>query len=68
MSQPIKCPHCLKSFPLEEGFKDDLDIILAETPNEKQTLLFSATMPKEVLRISKNYMSNPKKIEVAKIT
>ncbi|MDG2086736.1 MAG: DEAD/DEAH box helicase [Flavobacteriales bacterium] len=50
---------------LNMGFKDDLDTILAETPVEKQTLLFSATMPKEVMRISKNYMSNPKTIEVA---
>ena len=51
---------------LNMGFKEDLDIILAETPEEKQTLLFSATMPKEVMRISKNYMFSPKKIEVAK--
>jgi len=50
---------------LNMGFKDDLDTILAETPEEKQTLLFSATMPKEVMRISKNYMHNPKTIEVA---
>ena len=51
---------------LNMGFKEDLDIILAETPEEKQTLLFSATMPKEVMRISKNYMFSPKKVEVAK--
>jgi ATP-dependent RNA helicase DeaD len=50
---------------LNMGFKDDLDTILAETPEEKQTLLFSATMPKEVLRISKDYMFNAKTIEVA---
>ena len=50
---------------LNMGFKDDLDTILAETPEEKQTLLFSATMPKEVMRISKNYMFKPKTIEVA---
>jgi len=50
---------------LNMGFKDDLDTILAETPKEKQSLLFSATMPKEVMRISKNYMLNPKTIEVA---
>ena len=50
---------------LNMGFKDDLDTILAETPQEKQTLLFSATMPKEVMRISKNYMLNPEMIEVA---
>ena len=50
---------------LNMGFKDDLDTILAETPKGKQSLLFSATMPKEVMRISKNYMFNPKTIEVA---
>ena len=50
---------------LNMGFKDDLDTILAETPEEKQTLLFSATMPKEVMRITKNYMFSPKTIEVA---
>ncbi|MGY8987268.1 MAG: DEAD/DEAH box helicase [Flavobacteriales bacterium] len=51
---------------LNMGFKDDLDTILAETPEEKQTLLFSATMPKEVMRITKDYMFSPKTIEVAK--
>ncbi|MDA9344811.1 DEAD/DEAH box helicase [Flavobacteriales bacterium] len=51
---------------LNMGFKEDLDIILAETPEKKQTLLFSATMPKEVLRITKDYMFSPKRIEVAK--
>ena len=50
---------------LNMGFKDDLNTILAETPEEKQTLLFSATMPKEVLKITKNYMYSPHQIEVA---
>ena len=50
---------------LNMGFKDDLDTILAETPKEKQTLLFSATMPKEVMKISRDYMFSPKTIEVA---
>lgn len=65
--------HTIKYVVLDEademlnmGFKEDLDTILSSTPNDKQSLLFSATMPKEVLRISKNYMSNPHKIEVAK--
>ena len=40
---------------LSMGFKDDLETILSETPETKQTLLFSATMNKEVERISKNY-------------
>lgn len=50
---------------LNMGFKEDLDTILAETPENKQTLLFSATMPKDVMRITKNYMLAPKTIEVA---
>ena len=51
---------------LNMGFKDDLDIILKETPKEKNTWLFSATMPKEVERIAKNYMSSPKEISTGK--
>jgi ATP-dependent RNA helicase DeaD len=50
---------------LNMGFKDDLDTILAETPEEKQTLLFSATMPKEVMKITKDYMFSPHQIEIA---
>ncbi len=50
---------------LTMGFKDELDAILAQTPVDKQTLLFSATMSKEVERISKNYMHQPDKMSVA---
>jgi len=49
---------------LTMGFKDELDAILAKTPQDKQTLLFSATMSKEVERIAKNYMHQPQKITV----
>ena len=51
---------------LNMGFKDEIDKILHKTPKNKKTLLFSATMPKEVLKISKNYMRNAHIIEVAK--
>jgi ATP-dependent RNA helicase DeaD len=51
---------------LSMGFKDDLDKILEQTPEEKITLLFSATMPSEVSRIAKNYMSDPVQITVGK--
>ncbi|MES2395264.1 MAG: DEAD/DEAH box helicase, partial [Bacteroidota bacterium] len=47
---------------LNMGFKEDLDTILSQTPQEKNTWLFSATMPDEVLRISKNYMTTPVEI------
>lgn len=44
---------------LSMGFKEELDFILEQTPEEKQTLLFSATMPKEISRIAKKYMTDP---------
>lgn len=49
---------------LDMGFKDDLDAIVAELPQERQTLLFSATMPVEVENIAKNYTRNYKSIVV----
>ena len=51
---------------LSMGFKDDLDTILAETPKEKQTLLFSATMPKDIINIANKSMDNPEEISVGK--
>lgn len=51
---------------LNMGFKEDLDTILSETPEHKNTWLFSATMPKEVERIAKNYMSNPVELSTGK--
>jgi ATP-dependent RNA helicase DeaD len=51
---------------LNMGFRDELDGILEQTSNSKRTLLFSATMPKEVARIAKNYMNNPTQITVGK--
>ncbi len=49
---------------LNMGFKEDLDKILSYTPEEKNTWLFSATMPREVKSIMKNYMSNPHELTV----
>jgi ATP-dependent RNA helicase DeaD len=51
---------------LNMGFRDDIDYILATTPAEKQTWLFSATMPSEVSSISKRYMVSPVEISVGK--
>ena len=51
---------------LSMGFKDDLDAILENSPEEKQTLLFSATMPKEIVAISKKYMTDIFEISVGK--
>jgi ATP-dependent RNA helicase DeaD len=47
---------------LNMGFKEDIDEILSTTPKEKNVWLFSATMPREVREISKNYMHNPEEI------
>ncbi len=47
---------------LSMGFKDELDFILETTPEEKQTLLFSATMPKEIAKMAKKYMKSPHEI------
>ena len=52
---------------LSMGFKDDLDFILERTRNDRQTMLFSATISKEVKSISKRYMSDAKEISVSKI-
>ncbi|MBW6533403.1 MAG: DEAD/DEAH box helicase [Mariniphaga sp.] len=51
---------------LSMGFKDDLDAILETSPKEKQTMLFSATMPKEIVSIANKYMTNPHEISVGK--
>jgi ATP-dependent RNA helicase DeaD len=51
---------------LSMGFKDDLDAILKDSPKEKQTLLFSATMPKEIERIANKFMTNPVEISAGK--
>ncbi len=48
---------------LNMGFKEDIDAILNVTPETKNVWLFSATMPKEVAAIAKNYMNDP--LEVA---
>ncbi len=44
---------------LNMGFQEDIDSILSTTPDDKKTWLFSATMPTEVRRIAKKYMTDP---------
>lgn len=51
---------------LNMGFRDDLEAILQETPKQKNTLLFSATMPKEVLTMANKYMSKPLEVTIGK--
>lgn len=49
---------------LNMGFLDSINDILAEVPEDRNTLLFSATMPREVAIIAKNYMKNPVEITI----
>src|SRR4051794_4672709 len=49
---------------LNMGFADDVETILADTPEEKQVALFSATMPAQIRRISKKYLTDPAEITV----
>jgi ATP-dependent RNA helicase DeaD len=51
---------------LNMGFRDDLEEILRTTPKKKNILLFSATMPKEIVAIANSYMSNPVEVTVGK--
>lgn len=49
---------------LNMGFKDELDAIMMQTPEEKRSLLFSATLPKEVEAIARSYMKDPEIVTV----
>jgi ATP-dependent RNA helicase DeaD len=49
---------------LNMGFKEDIDFILSTTPDTKNVWLFSATMPKEVANIAKNYMTDPLEVSM----
>jgi len=49
---------------LNMGFKDDIETILQRTPDTRRTMLFSATMPKEISNIAKHYMKNYEEITV----
>ncbi|MCC5910307.1 MAG: DEAD/DEAH box helicase [Clostridiaceae bacterium] len=49
---------------LDMGFIEDIETILETTPQDRQTAMFSATMPKEIERIAKKYMNKPEKIKV----
>jgi ATP-dependent RNA helicase DeaD len=46
------------------GFAEDVETILADTPEDKQVALFSATMPAQIRRISKKYLHDPEEITV----
>lgn len=49
---------------LKMGFAEDVETILADTPDDKQVALFSATMPAQIRRISGQYLNDPEEITV----
>ncbi len=51
---------------LSMGFREDIETILQETPEDRQTILFSATMPKEIMEIISNYQKDPQIVEINK--
>jgi len=50
---------------LNMGFRGDIEKILQRTPSSRQTITFSATMPREILSLIKRYQSNPELIKVS---
>jgi ATP-dependent RNA helicase DeaD len=51
---------------LDMGFADDLDAILSETPESRQTVLFSATMPSRIAALARRHLRDPVRIEIAR--
>lgn len=49
---------------LKMGFREDIEVILQDIDEERQTILFSATMPKSILDITKKYQKDPKLVKV----
>jgi len=51
---------------LDMGFREDIEFILGRTPSDRQTAMFSATMPDEILSLASHNMYNPEKILVSR--
>ncbi len=49
---------------LNMGFRDDIETILSEAPHERQTMLFSATMPNPIMELGKRYMRDPEMLKI----
>ena len=52
---------------LDLGFKEDLEFILDATPAERRTLLFSATLPKDIVALARTYQENAHRIDTARV-
>ncbi|MDN3203442.1 DEAD/DEAH box helicase [Algoriphagus sediminis] len=51
---------------LDMGFRDDIEAVLKEMPEERQTVFFSATMPKPIMDLTKKYQVDPVIVKIAK--
>lgn len=51
---------------LDMGFREDMETILTETPEDRQTLMFSATMPKAIMDIARNFQKDARIIKVVR--
>lgn len=51
---------------LDMGFREDIETILSKTPQERQTIFFSATMPKGILDLTREYQKDPEHIKVVR--
>ena len=51
---------------LDMGFAEDIEAILAETPKERQTVLFSATMPARISGIARRHLTDPERIQIGR--
>ena len=51
---------------LDMGFREDMETILTETPQDRQTVMFSATMPKAIMDIARNFQKDARVIKVVR--
>jgi len=51
---------------LDMGFREDIELILDKMPEERQTILFSATMPQDILELTNEYLKDPEHIRVVR--
>ena len=51
---------------LDMGFREDMETILTDTPQDRQTVMFSATMPKAIMDIARNFQKDAKVIKVVR--
>jgi ATP-dependent RNA helicase DeaD len=50
---------------LDMGFREDIELILTSVPKERQTVFFSATMPRAFMELTRKYQKNPHEVKIA---